>query len=146
MNNEKRKIIAVAINKAETRLKWDCLEYKKYEGGTSQLDWIQTLITRINEAASKNEKFNCVLCSCEASTLISDLAFFNPVVSEETQSNDFYKSGDIAGKYSVFIDAYLPANFILVLNEKDMLDMTAQLECAIVLVDHVQDLFEIKEN
>lgn len=119
-----REIIIDLINGAPFKARWD------YEGlannanffGT-QKDWNQTLITRVNELSAQIHKAtlrggaNWIVCSAEAGAIFDDLEYFHVDGSASPEAEKYNlgveKIGNLANRYVVYKDPYLPAQIVL---------------------------------
>jgi hypothetical protein len=120
-----REIIIDLINQAPFRAHWD------YNGlannanffGT-QKDWNQTLITRINELSAQIHKATLrggaswVVCSAEAGAIFDDLDYFHvngsAAPEQEKYNLGVEKIGELANRYTIYKDPYLPASIVLI--------------------------------
>ncbi len=120
-----REIIIDLINGAPFRARWD------YNGLSSnanffgtQKDWNQTLITKINQISAQIHKAtlrggaNWVVCSAEAGAIFDDLEYFHVDGSSSAEVEKFNlgveKIGNLASRYVVYKDPYLPASVVLI--------------------------------
>jgi hypothetical protein len=119
-----REIIIDLINGAPFKARWD------YNGlannanffGT-QKDWNQTLITRVNELSAQIHKAtlrggaNWIVCSAEAGAIFDDLEYFHVDGSASPEAEKYNlgveKIGNLANRYIVYKDPYLPAQIVL---------------------------------
>jgi len=119
-----REIIIDLINGAPFKARWD------YNGlannanffGT-QKDWNQTLITRVNELSAQIHKAtlrggaNWIVCSAEAGAIFDDLEYFHVDGSASPEAEKYNlgveKIGNLANRYVVYKDPYLPAQIVL---------------------------------
>lgn len=119
-----REIIIDLINGAPFKARWD------YNGlannanffGT-QKDWNQTLITRVNELSAQIHKAtlrggaNWIVCSAEAGAIFDDLEYFHVDGSAAPEAEKYNlgveKIGNLANRYVVYKDPYLPAQIVL---------------------------------
>lgn len=120
-----REIIIDIINQAMFEARWD------YQGmqdnvnffGT-QKDWNQTLITRINELSAQIHKAtlrggaNWIICSAEAGAIFDDLEYFHVDGSASPEAEKYNlgmeKIGNLANRYMVYKDPYLPKEIVLI--------------------------------
>jgi len=91
-------------------------------------DYNQDLITKINQISAKIMKFtlrggaNWVVCSPEIAAVFNDLEYFHAsdASAEETKfSLVIEKVGNVANRYTVYVDAYAPAGVVLVGHKGD---------------------------
>jgi hypothetical protein len=91
-------------------------------------DYNQDLITKINQISARIMKFtlrggaNWVVCSPEIAALFNDLEYFHAsdASAEETKfSLGIEKVGNVANRYTVYVDAYAPAGVVLVGHKGD---------------------------
>jgi len=91
-------------------------------------DYNQDLITKINQISAKIMKFtlrggaNWVVCSPEVAAIFNDLEYFHAsdASAEETKfSLGIEKVGNVANRYTVYVDAYAPAGVVLVGHKGD---------------------------
>lgn len=120
-----REIIIDLISQAPFRARWDYagLQNNANFFGT-QKDWNQTLITRINELSAQIHKAtlrggaNWIVCSAEAGAIFDDLEYFHVDGSAAPESEKYNlgveKIGNLASRYSVFKDPYLPKEIVLI--------------------------------
>lgn len=86
----------------------------------TQRDWNQTLITRVNELYAKTMRkedgpFNCIVTSPEIASIIEDLEYFHYAETKLKNidiKNSVNPIGFLSGKYTVFVDYYIPANVL----------------------------------
>lgn len=120
-----REIIIDLINGAPFKARWD------YQGlannanffGT-QKDWNQTLITKVNQVSAQIHKAtlrggaNWIVCSAEAGAIFDDLEYFHVDGSAAPESEKYNlgveKIGNLASRYVVYKDPYLPAQIVLI--------------------------------
>jgi hypothetical protein len=91
-------------------------------------DYNQELITKINQISARIMKFtlrggaNWVVCSPEIAAVFNDLEYFHAsdASAEETKfSLGIEKVGNVANRYTVYVDAYAPAGVVLVGHKGD---------------------------
>lgn len=127
----RRQKIIKAINKSILKHRWNC----KSEAG-SQLDWNQTLVSKINEA-NKYFEGSTIICSSEIFAIICSLEYFEPRQSEG--SNDTICMGGVlktsSGALNVIVDVFLPSPFLLIVREDFF--SSDKLDCVIIYVDNI---------
>jgi hypothetical protein len=96
--------------------------------GITRKDYNQDLITKINQISARIMKYtlrggaNWVVCSPEIAALFNDLEYFHAsnAAAEETKfSLGIEKVGNVANRYTVYVDAYAPAGVVLVGHKGD---------------------------
>ena len=120
-----REIIIELINGAPFKARWD---YKGLANNANffgtQKDWNQTLITRVNELSAQIHKAtlrggaNWIVCSAEAGAIFDDLEYFHVDGSASPESEKYNlgveKIGNLANRYVVYKDPYLPPQIVLI--------------------------------
>jgi len=149
-----RKRIVNAINQfndKNKKLSWDLQGFNGNESltGITQVDWNQTLISKLN-GVNKEFQGSCIVCSCEVNAIITSLAYFNPPPigsAQASESNVFYKTGDIKDKYSVYADAYLPGNILMIVKDESFLDdEDTEIECMVLYIENTYPCTESCPN
>lgn len=141
------KRMANAINDNNTeKTNWDYEGYKntQHSGIENQIDWIQTLVSKINEV-SLDKEYNCIICSSEVESIIEKLMFFNLTEQYLPNAEIFKKIGNIANKHFVYVDVYLPAHIILLVNENKFLAPELELDCNIIYIDNMNSYIDCKD-
>lgn len=96
--------------------------------GITRKDYNQDLITKINQISARIMKFtlrggaNWVVCSPEIAAVFNDLEYFHAsdASAEETKfSLGIEKVGNVANRYTVYVDAYAPSGVVLVGHKGD---------------------------
>ncbi|MEK6829060.1 MAG: hypothetical protein AABY15_02955 [Nanoarchaeota archaeon] len=131
MDEEKKRRIKLvdAINHSKRLFRWS---YKPIGDSQLQHDWIQTLLTKINEA-NKDFEGTIIMASNEINAILGDIEFFEFAQSSESQIvTSVYKTGVLAEKFTVYADAYLPATHLLI--AKDDFFTSDSPECAVIYV------------
>jgi len=109
---------------------WGGYDRRITSGGLAltRKDYNQDLITKINQISAKIMKFtlrggaNWVVCSPEVAAIFNDLEYFHAsdASAEETKfSLGIEKVGNVANRYTVYVDAYAPAGVVLVGHKGD---------------------------
>ena len=109
---------------------WGGYDRRVSTGGLAltRKDYNQDLITKINQISAKIMKFtlrggaNWVVCSPEVAAVMNDLEYFHATnaAAEETKfSLGIEKVGNVANRYTVYVDAYAPAGVVLVGHKGD---------------------------
>jgi len=126
-----REVLRDLIKGAAWRRTWDYLGSSTKQipaiGGPSvtlytQKEWNQTLITEINKVSAQINKAtlkggaNWIVTSNEVAAIFNDLEHFH-VSNAEPEENKFNmgieRVGSLQGRYTVYQDAYMPANILL---------------------------------
>lgn len=127
-----RMILRDLRNGAAWKLRWDYKGYdKKVASGAVALtrkDYNQELITLVNQISAQIMKStlrggaNWIVVSPEVAAVFNDLEYFHVsnADAEETKfSLGIEKIGSLQGRYTVYVDAYAPANTILMGHKGD---------------------------
>lgn len=107
-----------------TKLKWDYLGWKQHTSSPyQQKDWIQTLITRINECGTNIYQAtlvgagNTVIINKTLLPLLEELEYFN-----EIGANEYV----IGSRYSILIDDSKPTDVITVFRKSPKTEKLAE--------------------
>jgi len=130
-----REILRDLRRGAAWNLRWDYNGWKRVSTAATpytQKEWNQTLVTKINQLSAQIHKStlrggaNFIVVSSEVSAVFDDLEYFH--VSNASPETDQYnmgieKVGSLGGRYTVYRDAYAPANSIIIGHKgKSLLD------------------------
>ena len=133
----RRQRIVDAINKSIRLSKWS---YKVTSADFTQNDWNSTLMTAIN-FANKDFGGTTIIASSEVNAIISGMILFEPIRTDTiSMGADFYISGTLASKFTVFVDPYLPAPILLVV--KDDFFTADNPDCAVIKVDDIPTFYD----
>lgn len=122
-----RTVLRTVRNAAAFIGKWDYSGFSKRTGITRQ-DYNQELITVINQISAAIQKAtlrggaNWIVVSAEVAAIFNNLEYFHvsDASPEETKfSLGIEKIGSLGGRYQVYVDAYAPANTILLGHKGD---------------------------
>jgi len=120
---------------AKIVLEWDYNGWRQCtnpELEYTQKNWNSTLITMINMASKQlDNNAKCLIISPEAAAVIDD----NPLLlySMYATQDSFSIHGSL-GDYNIYINRSISANSIVVVNEKEFLDLTTETVGALVYI------------
>lgn len=134
---ERRQRISDAISKSIRLSKWS---YKVTSANCTQNDWNSTLMTAIN-CANKDFGGSTIIASSEVNAILSGMIMFEPIRTDTvTMGADFYISGTLMSKFTVFVDPYLPAQILLVV--KDDFFIAENPDCAVIKIDDIPLVYD----
>ncbi len=120
--------------------RWDYNGFRNRTGITRQ-DYNQELVIKINQISAAIQKStlrggaNWIVVSAEIASIFNALEYFHvsDASPEETKfSLGIEKIGSLQGRYSVYVDPYMPANTILIGHKGDSIFSSGYLYCPYV--------------
>ena len=135
-----RTILREIRNSASWMLRWNYNGLQFYSGITRK-DYNQTLITVVNQISAAVQKStlrggaNWIVVSPEIAAVFNDLEYFHVTDAQPEElkfSMGIEKIGSIQNRYTVFVDAYAPANTLLIGHKGDSIFNTGYIFCPYV--------------